>query len=352
MRSGPKMLKPYNRAELHFDLLAEIGQEGKNSRTFTAHDHQLNAQIVIKQIEKAKLNNAAQFFDESKCLYASSHPNVVQIFYACEDNDSVYVAMPHYVGGSIKALMDQRHLSVREVIRFGCHILSGLHNVHSKSLIHFDIKPDNILLSSRNEALISDFGLAQRMVGGIAGQDRLYLKMVPPEAFAAHHFDRTFDIYQFGLTLYRMCNGDLEFYSQFENFGTDGNFDLMGFRTALINQRFPNRSQYQAHIPLKMRNIIRKCLQSNPDDRYQSALEVSNELAVVDGNNLDWFLTEHPDRRVWEKTVDGTTLTFEVGNNGISQLLRVNAAGNVRRIGAGCQNGIGEVDVKRILGAY
>jgi eukaryotic-like serine/threonine-protein kinase len=346
------MLKPYNRAELHFDLVAEIGQEGKNSRTFIAHDHQLNAQIVIKQIEKAKLNGAAQFFDESKCLYASSHPNVVQIFYACEDDDNVYVAMPHYTGGSVKALMQQRYLSVREVIRFGCHILSGLHNIHSKSLIHFDIKPDNVLLSGRNEALISDFGLAQHMVGGIAGQDRLYMKMVPPEAFAGDHFDRTFDIYQFGLTLYRMCNGDLDFYNQFENFGTGANFDRIGFRTAVRNEQFPNRSQYKAHIPLKMRNIIRKCLQSNPDNRYQSALEVSNELAVVDGNKLDWLLTEHADRRVWEKNIDSITLTFQVGTDGASTLHRRNPAGNVRRIVEGCQAGIGEVEVKRILGAY
>ncbi|KRR11584.1 hypothetical protein [Bradyrhizobium valentinum] len=59
------MLKPYNRAELHFEFIREIGGDGRNSRTFVSQDHQLNAEIVIKQIDKTKLPSAVNFFDES-----------------------------------------------------------------------------------------------------------------------------------------------------------------------------------------------------------------------------------------------------------------------------------------------
>ena|SRR3977135_4204714 len=107
------MLKPYNKAELHFDFIKEIGGDGRNSKTFVSLDHQLNAEIVIKQIDKAKLASAVNFFDESKALYASAHPNVVQIHYACQDAANIYLAMPYYRKGSVKGLIAGRHMTVR-----------------------------------------------------------------------------------------------------------------------------------------------------------------------------------------------------------------------------------------------
>ena len=71
-------------------LRLQINAGGQNSSAFVAYDHQLNAEIVIKQIAKARLTSPANFFDESRALYASAHPNVVQIYYACEDNDYIY----------------------------------------------------------------------------------------------------------------------------------------------------------------------------------------------------------------------------------------------------------------------
>jgi serine/threonine protein kinase len=104
------MFKPYNKAEITFDLITEIGQAGRNSRTFVSMDHQLDAEIVVKQIPKAKIASTANFFDESKALYASAHPNVVQIHYACEDTDSVYLAMPYYRKGSVTGLITGKNM--------------------------------------------------------------------------------------------------------------------------------------------------------------------------------------------------------------------------------------------------
>lgn len=177
------MLKPYQKAELTFDIIREIGQDGRNSRTYVTRDHQLNAEIVTKQIQKRTLNCPDEFFAESKALYASAHPNVVQIHYACFDDDHVYVAMPYYQNGSIKDLITGRHMTVREIISLGSQIIAGLHNIHSKDLVHFDVKPDNILLSPRKEALVSDFGQAKQMnYSGKAPQDRHYTPMIAPEA--------------------------------------------------------------------------------------------------------------------------------------------------------------------------
>lgn len=95
-----------------------------------------------------------------KITEGNAHPNVVQIQYACKDDKNVYIAMPFYKNGSLKSLMTKRMLTAREIIRYAIQFISGVAHIHSKGLLHLDIKPDNILLSDNDEALLSDFGLA------------------------------------------------------------------------------------------------------------------------------------------------------------------------------------------------
>lgn len=347
------MLKPYQKAELAFDIIREIGHDGQNSRTFVAHDHQLNAEIVTKQIRKDRLNSPDEFFSESQALYASAHSNVVQVHYACFDNDHVYVAMPYYENGSLKDLLSRQNLTVRQIITIGSQVLAGLHNIHSKNLIHFDVKPDNILFSPRWDALVSDFGQAKQMnYSGVAAQDRHYGKMIPPEALTTDHFNRTFDIYQIGLTLYRMCNGNEHFYSQFAKYGPPNNFDRDAFRYDLRNARFPDRKAFAPHIPAALRKVIKRCLEVNPADRYKSAIEVANAMAGIDGSCLDWHLVSHPDKRVWTKSENGTGYELTVGADGESVCYKATNGGQKRRVTALCKANITEVELRKIFTEY
>lgn len=347
------MLKPYNKAEVRFDFLKEIGAEGRNSRTYVARDHQLDAEIVTKQIAKKKLDSPDNFFDESKALYASAHPNVVQIHYACQDADHIYLAMPYYRKGSLKGLITGRHMTVREIVTAGCQVLSALHNIHSKRLIHFDVKPDNILLSDRGEALLSDFGLAkQANYSGVASQDRLYVKMIPPEATERDSFDYRFDIFQFGLTLYRMCNGDEPFYAQFAKFGPIDAFDRASFRYDIRNGLFPDRNAFNPHIPAKLRNIVRKCIETDPADRYRSTIEVANALAGIDGQTLDWRFIETGATRQWFKNENGTRFELTVNSDGSSECFKTLNAGQPRRVKDGCKPLISTKEIEKFLGSY
>ena len=122
-----------HQATIKFDIIREIGQEGKNSQVFLARDLHLNAEIVIKRVPKAKLDKD-QFFNESQLLHISSHPNVVPIRYACETEEYIFLALPYYPQGSIKRLMSQRFLTMRQVVRLAINFLSGLQNIHSKRL--------------------------------------------------------------------------------------------------------------------------------------------------------------------------------------------------------------------------
>ncbi len=343
------MLRPFHQAQITFDPIREIGADGRNSKTFLVNDVQLGSDIVIKQIAKAKLTAPDEYFGEARALHASAHQNVVQLHYACEDDDHVYIAMPFYAAGSVKGLMAHRHLTVREIVRLGCQTLSGLHNIHSKGLIHFDIKPDNILLSQRGEALLSDFGLAKQMELGLAQPSQLYMRIAPPEAFAGTPHSLCFDIYQIGITLYRMCVGPAEFERQFSRFLTAaGGLDRPAFAQALEGGDFPDRQAFPAHVPRPLRTVISTCLNVDPASRYRSALAVANALAKIDGC-LDWQFMGDPVNRVWRKVSNGAEKRFTVNNDGSTEFVTISASGTQRRDRSLCKPRMTTMEIERVL---
>jgi len=339
------MLNPETETTLRFKLGNEIGSEGKNSTVFIARDLQLDADLAIKRVKKDSFTDVAEYFREASVLYLSDHANVAPIHYACEDKEHVYLAMPYFAAGSLNKLLETRFLTVREIIRYAIQFLSGLHNIHSKQLIHFDIKPDNIMLSKRNEALVSDFGLAQRMrADGLAEQALNYWKNIPPEALLKSEHTVQFDIYQVGLTLYRMCCGNATFYEQYESYKSEDDFAV-----AVYKGNFPERSLFPLHIPSALSRAVKKCLEPKLPDRYQSVIEVSNALAAIEGNELDWFYTVEADgSRVWTKEDDERTYRFKVGIDKVSEATRQTAK-TMQRMNAFCIKDIDDRTIRRFL---
>jgi len=348
------MLNTTRTAELSFHINQEIGQEGKNSRVFTARDLQLNADIVVKKMRKADFSDMDEYFNESSLLHLSTHPNVVPIYYACQDSDHVFLAMPYFSRGSLKKRMADSPVSVREIIVWSTQVLGGLHNIHSKKLIHFDVKPDNILFSDRGEALLSDFGLTkQTTFNGVADQDRIYGNMVPPEAFSTSDFNNQFDIYQFGLTLHRMCVGDKSFYDEYTAFMEGGTLNRLRFKHAVVNGQFPNKSRYPEHIPQALINTINRCLATDLAHRYDSAIDIVNDLSDIDGELLDWALSYEGLKRKWHKThADGRVFELTVDENGASVARKTSAAGNTQRVTEYCKSQLGRAETKRFLRKY
>lgn len=345
------MFETVSTTELSFNLGDEIGHDGKNSKVYRATDLQLNAEIVVKQVPKSDFSDLAEYFTEARLLHQSSHPNVVPIYYGCQDDDHIYISMPYFKNGSLKNRLGQGPLTVREIVVFATQILSGLHNIHSKGLIHFDLKPDNILFSDRGEPLIADFGLAKmKSYSGYAGQDRLYGKMVPPESFSTDNFNNQFDLYQIGLTIHRMCVGDVAFYNEYNRFVDSGVLDRAGFRHAVVNGQFPSTQQYPENITQKLIDIVRKCLSRNLGNRYGSAIQIVNALSEIDGNLLDWKMDLVNNETRWAKTDEkGREFLLILSSDGSSLATKTSAAGNTQRIVKYCKGEIQRSEIKRFL---
>lgn len=287
-------------AKLNFKLGKRIGKGGEGD-VYEAQDHQLNAILAVKKVSHRKFKDETVFFEESKKLYLTRHRNVVEVNYGCKDDDHIYLAMPFYKNGSLKDICDNRFLSSREIIRYGLQFLSGLHHIHSKGLIHFDVKLENILISNSNQALISDFGLAQYTgnygFSKVFGTTQVY---APPELFEQAEHNLKFDIYQAGITLLRMCIGDKIFIDQINQaFIKRKVKENAHFIEKLKNGQFPDRSFYFPHIPKPLRKVITNALNPNPDERYNTVLEMQNDLAKIKYSN-DWLLiTDYNGNENW-----------------------------------------------------
>lgn len=276
---------------IQFERLDDIGSGEGSSTTFLARDLQLDAIIVIKGVDK-ELLNPVEYFTEARIIASVPHPNVVEVNYASQDDDCVYLAMPYFKAGSLQSLLNERYLAVRQIIKFALEFMGGLHYIHTKKLLHFDVKPSNVLINDSGVAVLTDFGLARYTDEyGLATPKNTYWTHTAPEALARLELDVLTEVYQCGLTLYQMCNGIEEFADQWASH-KDGD-------SAIEKGIFPNRKSYLPHIPTQLRNIVNRALSVNPVDRYQSVLELMNAISRVD-KNLDWNYTpQHDGTYVW-----------------------------------------------------
>lgn len=327
------MLTPYKKADVAFEWIRDLEEQGCFSRVYLAHDAHLDHDLVIKEIEKKENTNHDDYFNEARLLYKNAHPNIVQVQYAAQCERNIYIAMPFYHNGSLNRLMKAMNLTSREIIRYSIQFLSGLYHIHSKGLMHFDIKPNNIMISNRNEAMLADFGLSQLInEESRATPEFGYHFHMPPEYFSlsTNDYNFTFDIYQAGLTIYRMCVGHDKFQSERSSFRT-----IEQLRESIINGSYPLK-EYPSHIHKKLIAIVNKCIQVDPNKRYQSVLDVLNDLSAISDGALDWRLQMAEPTNCtceWQKVAGSTILSIVFDSENASTTgARLYEGGRKRRI--------------------
>ena len=273
------------RTTIQFRKVSDIGnQEGKNSCVFIAEDLQLGGNLVIKQMEKTKFK-PADYFSEAKMIFDCKHSNVAEIQYASEDDDYIYLAMPYYKNGSLNTLCTCRFLTVREIIKYSLDILSALNLIHSKKSLHLDIKPTNILIDDTGKAILTDFGLSKHMdLNGVAEQPNNYTHHIDPEWYSSSARTIQSDIYQVGLTIYRFCNGIDILKHQIAQLRISNKQEL---GQQILKGNFPVRDYFLPHVPQKLRRIVRRSIAIDPDKRYKTAIEMMNDLSIIN-SSLDW----------------------------------------------------------------
>lgn len=281
------MVKATNKlvsSEVEFEKLKPIGNgQGRNSNVYKIKDSQLNAIRVAKEIKTSSFSDVSEYFSEAEKMHNVAHPNVIPVHFAGTGSDNsisyVYIVMDYCPTGSLESLHEKKLLTVEEIVRFALQFLTGLAYIHSKGIVHFDIKPSNILIKKDGVAAITDFGIAKWLKSSDAvAPSKVYGPHVTPEVINTGTQTELSDIYNVGLTLYRLCN-ELDEWDQ--QLRIAHNKPQRSFEHEVINGKFPDRNTFLPHIPKKLREIISNAIQINPDNRYNSVREMMNEISTV-----------------------------------------------------------------------
>jgi eukaryotic-like serine/threonine-protein kinase len=263
-----------------FDFISRLGS-GYFGEVWLATDTGLGCEVALKCIPPEKLINRKNFYQEAQVLTTVQHANIVRVYdTGTLDDDRVYVSMEYLPKGSLEDEAKGAYIGLSRAKRLMIDILRALGYAHEKGIIHRDIKPANILIGNSQEGILSDFGLA---LPNVQQLDIAYLKKyqyilhLAPEVHRIQDYGPLSDIYACGATLYRLVNGD-NYLPQ---------VTLLEAQSLAQEGKFPTRDKYRDFVPSSLRRIINKALNTNPQDRYQSADEMRRALEQQKFN-VDW----------------------------------------------------------------
>jgi serine/threonine-protein kinase len=250
---------------------------GGMAYVFLARDRRYERQVAIKVLDPdiATAVGAERFLREIRITAQLQHPHIVPLLDSGEASNLLYAVMPFVEGESLRdRLMAQARLSTTEAVTIAWEVADALDYAHRRGVVHRDIKPENILVSN-GHALVADFGIARAV--GLAGGATLTgvgfpigtaAYMSPEQATAASPVDGRSDIYSLGCVLYEMIAGRMAFTGP----------SLKSVLTQQLTVDPPLVHISRPDVPPAIIAIVRRCMMKQPEDRYQSAGELAEDL--------------------------------------------------------------------------
>ncbi len=257
------------------DLLQIVG-EGAFGTVYKAWDKNLQRHVAVKvpRRDRVTADTAKSFLREARSAAKIQHPSVVQVFEVGQTDHGIYIVSEFIEGITLSEWLKLRELSWQDAARLMILICHGVQAAHDANVIHRDLKPGNILMDSKGQPHVSDFGLARSTNheitvthdGRIVGTPSY---MSPEQAKGrAEDVTRLSDVWALGVMLYELTVRQRPFVA------TDSHSVL--FRILTDDPEAPR--SIRPDLPLDLQTIILKALQKSPADRYQSASEFADDL--------------------------------------------------------------------------
>ncbi|WP_320008342.1 serine/threonine-protein kinase [Maridesulfovibrio sp.] len=258
-----------------YTLIKKLGQGGFG-QVWLAKDAAVDRVLAVKIIESS--GNIISALKEARIGNKLSHDNLSRIHYADvvkeNDIDLVIIAMDHYERGDISQLANtDNFIPIKQTIRVIIDVLKGLDHLHRQNLYHCDIKPNNILINDNGSGILTDYGISCPSSNGESVcPESVYVLHMSPEVLKDNKINAQTDIYQLGLTAFRMLT-DLKFLENKDNLlGRSTYYEKIKSGTIISN------SDYLDFIPRQLKAIINKALKKEPSQRYGSAIEMRRAL--------------------------------------------------------------------------
>jgi len=259
-----------------YEVTALIGVGGMGE-VYRATDTNLKRQVALKVLPAEFAHDAgrlSRFEREARALAALNHPNILTVFDVGRAGDTSYFAMELLQGGTLRERFDGRRVPWRKAVELAEGIAAGLAAAHAKSLIHRDLKPDNIFLNDDGVVKILDFGLARPTESSPRSQETTVTQAgeflgtpgyLAPEQLRGQAADARADIFAFGCVLHELVAGRPVFRR-----GT-----VADTLAALLHDEAPSLLDAGSAIPPELDRVVARCLDKDPQQRFQSARDLA-----------------------------------------------------------------------------
>ena len=290
-----------------YEILGLLGSGGMGE-VYRALDPVLKREVAIKVLPSSvaqNLERLRRFELEAQATAALDHPNILSIYRFGIFEGAPYLVSALLEGTTLRQLIEQGPLSVRKTIDISVQVAHGLAAAHEKGIVHRDLKPENLFVTKSGVSKILDFGLAKLMQtpaesGGNAptlaqgtdpGLTMGTAGYMAPEQVRGHAVDHRTDVFAFGAVLYEMLSGRRAFHRS----------TAAETMTAVLHEDPPVLSQFAQNTPPGLQRVLQRCLEKNPDQRFQSASDLAFALEALSDSSGSSFVPVAAPARLWSR---------------------------------------------------
>jgi serine/threonine protein kinase/tetratricopeptide (TPR) repeat protein len=270
-----------------YRIIKKLGAGGMGE-VFLAQDTLLNRRVAIKFLSPGKSTDIAaikRLVREARAAARLDHPNICAIHEVRNDESGNYIVMQYVEGESLDAILNRKRFEIAEVLSIGVQLANALTEAHAGNVVHRDIKPQNIMINTRAQVKVLDFGLAkieEAAKSDLANASTRSLLTNPnviigtppymsPEHMQPEEMDSRSDIFSVGIVLYEMIAGKHPFLRK----------TTPSTISAILTNQPPDLINYRKDVPPGLERIVRKCLEKDKATRYQTAGELSSDLLTL-----------------------------------------------------------------------
>ena len=269
---------------LHYRILGKLGEGGMGA-VYLAEDTKLNRQVALKFLPAEMITDPERlkrFEREAKTVAALNHPNIVTIYSVEEEGGVPFIAMELVDGKSLSELIPEGGQKLDRIFELAIPIADAVSAAHERGITHRDLKPGNIMVGRDGRVKVLDFGLAKLMedptdpaVTSLSTQTLTKtgsalgtVTYMAPEQLKGKAPDQRADIFSLGIVLYQMASGQRPFRGE----------TSAEVISSILRDAPPPVTELKLELPSHLGRIVKRCLEKNPNRRYQTAAELRNEL--------------------------------------------------------------------------
>ncbi len=271
----------------HYRITAAIGAGGMGE-VYRATDTKLGRDVAIKMLPASVAQDPerlARFEREARSLAALNHPNIVTIYAVEEDGASRFLAMELVEGETLDTLIASGSLPLSRFFEIAVPLADALSAAHERGIVHRDLKPGNVMVTREGRVKVLDFGLAKLEAADsnpdltntptesradLTSEGQVFgtIAYMSPEQTRGGKVDARSDVFSLGVVFYQMLTGERPFHGA----------SAADMITSILRDTPASVAERRADLPPHLARILRRCLEKDPRDRYQTSRDVHNEL--------------------------------------------------------------------------